>query len=222
MVAAFLRPELDVLRFLAFLGVFLHHTLPQEASTWADWGVPSPLAEWLASSVVAGGLGVDLFFVLSGYLITELLLREREARGDLSIGRFYLRRTLRIWPLYFAFLAFVVGVLPRVSTLAGLEQPWRVWFFLLLGNFATAAWGYPPSVAAPLWSVSIEEQFYLFWPVLLRSVSTERLIRLLAVLALGANAARALLVLNGTVHPGIWCNTLARLDPILVGALVSV
>src|SRR5437763_16720155 len=69
----FYHPELDVLRFLAFLGVFVFHVLPSDAASYS-W-LPAPLAEWIGAMVVSGAFGVDLFFALSAYLITTLLLR---------------------------------------------------------------------------------------------------------------------------------------------------
>jgi peptidoglycan/LPS O-acetylase OafA/YrhL len=94
-------------------------------------------------------------------------------------------------------------------------------FALLCGNWACVLWGYPHSVAAPLWSVSIEEQFYLTWPFVMR-----RWIRHLPIVALVLLAisftSRLWLVARGAIHPQIWCNTLARLDPIACGALLAI
>ena len=100
----FYRPELDGLRFYAFLGVFVCHTLPNEATFYSSLHLPMP---WVWAAVVrSGAAGVDLFFVLSAFLITSLLLREREETGKISLRLFYIRRILRIWPLYF----LVVGL----------------------------------------------------------------------------------------------------------------
>ena len=93
----FYRPELDGLRFLAFFLVFICHA--QYGIAWQSW------AGQLLLHVGAGGsFGVDLFFVLSAYLITELLRREKLETGSIDVGGFYVRRILRIWPLYFGFL----------------------------------------------------------------------------------------------------------------------
>jgi peptidoglycan/LPS O-acetylase OafA/YrhL len=202
----FHRPELDVLRFGAFLLVFVHHALPH--SGWM-----------LAGIARAGALGVDLFFALSAYLITELLLRERRSRGAIDIRAFYIRRILRIWPLYYFALLILV---PVMSMLPGERMPWAYFatFATFGGNWACAAWGYPPSSFALLWSVSIEEQFYLTWPWLVRL--GEIYLRMIAYAMLAvATATRLVLVIRGVHHPGIWCNTLARLDPIAGGALLA-
>src|SRR5580658_4566258 len=103
--SSFYRPELDVLRFFAFLAVFLFH-FNHPAEFYVQHGIPRAIAVGATSFVEAGVFGVDLFFVLSAYLITELLLREKDLCGSLDVKGFYLRRILRIWPLYF----FYIGV----------------------------------------------------------------------------------------------------------------
>lgn len=118
----------------------------------------------------AGANGVGLFFLLSAFLITELLLRERQSTGDVHLGLFYLRRILRIWPLYF--LIFGVGLLlqplapdfrmPRWEVLSGL-------FFFLNWYFALRGWRWNPVFI--LWTISCEEQFYLVWPLLMKLLS---------------------------------------------------
>ena len=102
----FYQPELDGLRFYAFLGVFICHTLPFEGALYRRFHLPMP---WLWGAIAkSGAAGVDLFFALSAFLITSILLREREETGRISLRRFYLRRILRIWPLYFVLIALGV------------------------------------------------------------------------------------------------------------------
>lgn len=200
----FHRPELDALRFGAFLLVFLHHALPHASSEIG--GLPRVLAQGIAAVGRAGALGVDLFFALSAYLITELLRREHLTTGALDIRAFYVRRILRIWPLYF-FALFVLAPL--------MGEPLPILpYALLAGNWACALGGFPASSFALLWSVSIEEQFYLAWP---RIMSRRSAVIMLAI----ATITRVVLAATGVVHPGVWCNTLARLDPIAGGALLS-
>jgi peptidoglycan/LPS O-acetylase OafA/YrhL len=106
--------------------------------------------------------GVCVFFVISGYLITSLLWRDVQKRGELQLGRFYLRRTLRIFPPFYVYLIVVaLGV-----SVAGWPTPANTrWWpaFTYLSNFANTNW----SVTGHSWSLSIEEQFYLTWPVAL-------------------------------------------------------
>src|SRR5512142_640167 len=99
--AAFYRPELDALRFFAFLAVFVTHTVPDHMDFYAAHHISHGAAVVLASVGGSGVFGVSLFFMLSSYLITSLLLKEQQGRGTVDLKAFYLRRILRIWPLYF-------------------------------------------------------------------------------------------------------------------------
>jgi len=139
-------PGLDALRGLAILGVVWHHTGEL---------IPSvPLT-------LRGFLGVDVFFVLSGFLIVTLLLRERDRCGELSLRDFYGRRALRIFPLYY-------GVLLGLGVLL-----WLVPGFSLAGSFwgdlpalltYTSNWVGVAGMLSVTWSLAAEEQFYLLWP----------------------------------------------------------
>lgn len=218
----FYRPELDGLRFVAFFGVFVHHAFPQTPEWYAWQGLTPPLPELAAALVRAGGFGVDLFFVLSAFLITELLLREHELRGQVNIPAFLKRRALRIWPLFFFFLAISALADRFLLGRGGLAGEYVIAFLALAGNWACAFLGYPDSVAAPLWSISIEEQFYLAFPVVLARTGPGRLRALgMALLVTGA-ISRALTVWAGTSHPAVWCSTLCRVDTIGVGILTAV
>jgi peptidoglycan/LPS O-acetylase OafA/YrhL len=162
--AHFYRPELDVLRFFAFLSVFFYHGLPAfDVSRHS--GVMARLALYETRVRDAGSFGVCLFFLLSSYLITELLLRERKLTGTVHVRSFYTRRVLRIWPLYFAFLLFGVVLSVLVPAYA-LESRALVSFLFLAGNWYVAgrAATLSDNPIWPLWSVSVEEQFYLLWP----------------------------------------------------------
>lgn len=219
---SFYLPELDGLRFFAFLAVFFAHAMPREPEAYRRF-LPPSLAEFVGGSWGAGGKGVDLFFVLSSYLITSLLLREYEERGRLDVPSFYARRALRIWPLYFFFL-LILNVGPLGSYLPGaqLSTSYLLAFLLLSGNWACAAWGYPPSPAAPLWSVSIEEQFYLAWPFVLSAAGVSRIKKLALVMFGVAAVTRVYLYARGADGIAYWCNTFVRLDSIAAGALLAV
>jgi len=204
------------LRFFAFLLVFVSHALPPGA--W-DW-IPHPFHAVFVGLSLGGAYGVDLFFALSSWLITTLLIREQKELGRIDARAFYIRRILRIWPLYFAFLlvrrpAFSL-LLPDQMSAAYIAA-----FSLLAGNWACVILGYPATVASPLWSVSIEEQFYLAWQLVLRKWF-HCLPRVLIGLLVLSSLTRFVLVALHVMHPGIWCNTFARLDPIAAGALLAV
>ena len=162
-VASFYRPELDALRFFAFLMVFVCHTLNFQPEIYQDFGVPHFIAVALSNTFLSGAFGVYLFFTLSAFLITALLLREKDRFGTLHVKEFYIRRALRIWPLYFA--ALLAGAI--YASIAGLPDLRIIpWFLLFAGNWIEIL-GYNPSfVIAVLWSVCVEEQFYLAWPPL--------------------------------------------------------
>src|SRR6266496_1180245 len=106
----FYHPELDVLRFFAFFMAYIHHSLPHHEEFYTQMGVPHAIAKTIAAIGATGAFGVNLFFLLSAYLITELLIRERQRFGHIDLRAFYIRRILRIWPLYFCFLAFACAL----------------------------------------------------------------------------------------------------------------
>src|SRR5215469_5631536 len=216
----FYFPELDALRFFAFFGVFVFHAAPRTPAFYAAAHWPA----WLSTPAIAifgaGAYGVDLFFALSAYLITSLLLRETETRGRLDLPRFYLRRILRIWPLYLTFLA-VAAVAPYFMT--GQHLPWQyvAGFACLAGNWVYVFHGLPASFAVPLWTVSIEEQFYLLWPLALRRASRNRVAAIAIALLVIANGVRMLLALTGAPADAMEYATFTRLDPIALGALLA-
>lgn len=227
----FYLPQLDGLRFLAFFLVFLHHLKLPPAGSMAD-GLAGP---WLTLRAF-GWMGVELFFVLSAFLMTSLLLREHRARGAIAVGRFFIRRVLRIWPLYFFALALGFAVLPLAAygtfgTPAhhALVATYLLPCVLFLGNFAVAIAGYPDGFAMPslalLWTISFEEQFYVTLPLLLLLLAPARTatwVRLLGAVALFGLAVRvALLLLPVPAHPATWVIPIARPDAFVVGMLLA-
>jgi peptidoglycan/LPS O-acetylase OafA/YrhL len=165
-----------------------------------------------------------LFFALSAYLITTLLLREKEIRGSLDVKSFYLRRILRIWPLYFSFVAFAISLNWLGLRSQNLTAPYIVGYATLAGNWIYVFYGLPNSVAIPLWSVSIEEQFYLLWPLAVRRCSRRMMACVACVLLIaGSCYTAALMFLTKHTLPGysLEYNTFARLDPIALGILLA-
>jgi peptidoglycan/LPS O-acetylase OafA/YrhL len=217
----FYHPELDILRFFAFFAVFCHHALPREVSTYAALHVPPWLGHLLAGAARMGAFGVDIFFVLSSFLITELLLREKSLLGEVDVRSFYARRVLRIWPLYFAFLLLAAAMQLFVP---GQHIGWRaaMGFTFLAGNWWIVFHGFPSSVIFPLWSISIEEQFYLLWPAVVKRAGTVMMLALTVCMLALANATRLYLGLHHAMETQAWCNTLVHLDPIAAGILIAV
>jgi peptidoglycan/LPS O-acetylase OafA/YrhL len=221
LTSRYYRPELDLLRFFAFVLVYLSHVVPGDVAFFTGIHVPWLFARGFIALSAGGAWGVDLFFALSSYLITTILLREQQQFGRIAVGSFYARRALRIWPLYFVFLLIIVPLVRGFFPAGDMSSRYLVTFALFVGNWACVFWGYPHPVMGPLWSVSIEEQFYLTWPLILRRW-LEHVVIIACVLLVISFATRVWLVFHGAVHPQIWCNTLARLDPIACGALLAV
>jgi peptidoglycan/LPS O-acetylase OafA/YrhL len=128
-----------------------------------------------------GRFGVSLFFVLSGFLITLLLVRERERTSTVSLKKFYARRALRIFPAYYAFLVLSFGAMLLLGTRPDLALVGASVLYVL--NYAIALGEVPPSIVSHGWSLAVEEQFYAIWPV--------------TILALGADHRRIKLVVLG-------------------------
>lgn len=217
----FYRPELDCLRFFAFLFVFISHAFSISSDHYIQSGMSRELAIWISAAVGSGGIGVVLFFVLSSYLITELLIREYTRRGRLDIKAFYIRRALRIWPLYFFFLILVYVVIPRES-IYSLKTNFFLSMLLFVGNWACVFNnGMGASVAGALWSISVEEQFYLAWPLIIARVGVNRLKHVCIGLIIFANLTRIVMEKQGAGFVAFWCNTVTWFDAIAAGALIA-
>jgi peptidoglycan/LPS O-acetylase OafA/YrhL len=161
-----------------------------------------------------------LFFALSAFLITSLLLREREETGGISLRRFYLRRVLRIWPLYF--LVIALGVV-LAHTMAKQSLPWYyvAGYLLFVGNWVHAVFGRPESVCSPLWTVSIEEQFYLIWPLLMKMLGRRGMIIAGIATFLLANVSRMVFMLTGWSGGFIYYGSTSRCDSLALGILLA-
>ncbi len=209
------RPELDVLRCIAFLMVFTSH-IPAI-------GPASHAFSLLGVVEESGGTGVCVFFALSAFLITELLLREKEETGTIHRSAFFIRRILRIWPLYFVAVAISVAV-PLVYHRWVAPLHFVLPYLLFSGNIATSALGaYPRNgMLAPLWSISVEEQFYLLWAFLL--FWKGRAGAWFAILGILPAAWAVDLLIpwhGGARDPNLWTNSLSQFQYFALGALIS-
>ena len=163
-------PNLDGLRFVAFMMVFVWHALK---APFDLLHIENPFVQKFFYYFLNGKTGVSIFFVLSGFLITYLILAEIELNGKLDVLKFYIRRSLRIWPLYFLVLLLVFVGMPIAMRFTGAnwsEFDMRpLFYFLFIGNFdvlriyLTNGTDLLPSTVT--WSVAIEEQFYFAWPL---------------------------------------------------------
>jgi peptidoglycan/LPS O-acetylase OafA/YrhL len=213
-------PALDGVRGLAVLAVLLFHFVAQTTATSA--------AEAAVGAVLSYGLlGVDLFFVLSGFLITGILY---DSRADPGYYRaFYMRRVLRIFPLYYAVLAVVFLVLPLVPALRGSEitalRAHQAWAWLYAVNIYLARHGgWAMSYLDHLWSLAVEEHFYLLWPVVVRLLAGRPRALLGACLALAAGSftARTAAAVMGVNPVATTVLTPFQLDSLCLGALFAV
>ncbi|HXF83844.1 MAG TPA: acyltransferase [Anaerolineales bacterium] len=188
-------PNLNGLRFIAALLVIVHH-IEQLKSMY---GLPNVYSSSFIQ--IIGELGVVLFFVLSGFLITYLLLEEESRTGGIGIRNFYVRRILRIWPLYFLIILLALGVLPHIPlfTLPDYEKE-RVLsnlfakvllYIFFLPNLVSPLFGIVP-YASLTWSIGTEEQFYLVWPHVLKFVKKHRAALMFIILFGYLLVARAL------------------------------
>lgn len=207
----FFRPELDALRLFAFLSVYLYHCsyLPQNRG--------GTLKQAL---VYSGAFGMCLFFFLSSYLITTLLVKEFAKTGTINVPFFYARRVLRIWPLYFAFLAFCYLVLGRIYPFYAPTWKSLLAFVLLAGNW-WAMIGPVASPIFPLWSISLEEQFYLFWPTLFKRLSRKNFERMAWLTIPVSLVSVAVLRYAGAPWWVIWWNTLGQVQFFGMGAVLA-
>jgi peptidoglycan/LPS O-acetylase OafA/YrhL len=217
--ASFYRPELDVLRFLAFLAVFSCHGLTVNP--------PRPdhhnlLIVWRAYRAVmeAGNFGVCMFFMLSSYLITGLLHTERQATNGVHLGFFYMRRILRICPLYLSVtLIFFIGghFLPSLH----MERSQLLAYLLIAGNWYILVHPLTQIQLTWLWSISVEEQFYLVWPLVAKTGGMRWVGRLSLLLIPASVLAIATATKNGkSPYSTVWLNSLVQFQFFALGALL--
>ncbi len=200
--------ELDGIRAIAALMVMFFHFFNAENNV-ALIGV-------IKSIVSYGQTGVALFFVLSGFLITRLLLNTKESPAYFS--SFYVRRILRIFPLYYFFLILFYFILPLLEgkTIAPFSS--QVYFWTYLQNIAlTFKWDfYGPN---HFWSLAVEEHFYLFWPILIFFLNKKSIKKVIIVIIIAAVICRVFLLKNNL---SINFFTFTRMDDLAIGALLAV
>jgi peptidoglycan/LPS O-acetylase OafA/YrhL len=208
-------PEIEGLRAFAILAVMLHRFWPQSG----------PLSRY-AHIAELGWMGVDLFFVISGFLIAGILFDSRGQPGYFK--NFYARRALRIFPLYYLFVAAVLIVFPLAQGGPYLETEFirsagsPLYYLLYLGNVPEMIGYDPPFFLAPVWSLAIEEQFYLLFPLLVAVLSRKAIVWLMVAAVLFAPVFRlgALFIWpdNERVQ---YLATPSRFDEIALGALLA-
>jgi peptidoglycan/LPS O-acetylase OafA/YrhL len=204
---------LDGVRGLAILLVLVYHfTLGMAGRDLAS--------RLLFRLSAAGWCGVDLFFVLSGFLITGILYDARESSH--RFRNFYARRALRVFPLYYATLAVIFWLLPCFTGVTrrwvGLDEA-RRWLWTYTTNIHVALRGdwFPLS---HFWSLAVEEHFYLVWPAIIFGCRRKTALRICAGMILLAVAVRTWLVIEGAVLAA-YCSTICRMDALAMGGFLA-
>lgn len=209
-------PQLDGLRGLAILLVMVGHFAVFK---------PSGAVETVIKSVTESlWIGVDLFFILSGYLITGILLSSRQRPRYFS--SFFARRVLRIFPLYYAVIFFALVVLPHlpqgaeIDTAATAGHGW--WYWAYLQNYLMASMGnLNHIVTAVTWSLAVEEQFYLVWPFVVWFTPARRLAKVCVAMIAVALCLRIGLAFRGIDPVVAYVSTPTRMDTLALGALAA-
>ena len=208
-------PALDGLRGIAILLVLIHNA--------GHFGAHPSGPFWIAALIGAvGWVGVQLFFVLSGFLITSKLLATQGAPNYFSV--FFGRRVLRIFPLYYAALIVGLLIVPAITQQpAGGQTPavHQVWLWTFMLNW-THPLGLPAYGFPHFWSLAVEEQFYLIWPFIVYRATHAGLARTCCVVIVAALIIRTALALNGATEDMIYEFTICRMDALAMGALLAV
>jgi peptidoglycan/LPS O-acetylase OafA/YrhL len=212
-------PNLDGLRFIAFFAVFVHHSLIVKCFS-AD--PASEVSKFVMAQKLNGALGVNLFFVLSGFLITYLLISEKTFFQKVHVPGFYMRRILRIWPLYFVMVLAGFIIFPLVKKMLGdvpAETHTAGWYMLFVSNFEMIRKGFADSsLLNVLWSVGVEEQFYLLWPLVLALVPGRHLAKVFAAMLLCTLVFR---VVNAVDAAVLYYHSLAVFGDMVIGGLLA-
>lgn len=209
-------PALDGVRGVAVLAVLLHNIgyLEEPADTI--------LLKILRVAFDSGWSGVQLFFVLSGFLITGILLDTK--RASHYFRDFYMRRTLRIFPLYYFVLACAFFLLPRLVDLGEWgtrADTLQVWYWTYLMNWTDAYLGTLPGLSH-FWSLGVEEQFYLLWPVVVMALAPTQLLRVCWLLIVSALIMRIAMLWWQAPVEAIYRFTVTRWDALAMGAVIAI
>jgi len=208
-------PELDGLRFFAFLLVFFHHS---------KLFIQTP---HLSTFHAFSWIGVDLFFVLSAFLFTKLLIAEYDKTKTISFKKFYIRRIFRIWPIYYLFITFCLlfDIYVNGATITKYVGVRIIGLFTFSDNLMASIKGFTPVFSTGhLWTIGYEEQFYVFIPIiiffLVRASLKTKIISTVSVFIL-FNAIRFFLIANKVPHPAIWVLPITHFEAIIMGIIIG-
>ena len=165
---------LNGLRAIAAMSVVIAHTSVKDV---ANFGLPLHL------NIPMAGFGVTLFFVISGFLITFLLLQEKKKHDDIDIKKFYVRRILRIWPIYYLFIFICICVFLFIDKSHEIIQK-ELWFYVFFAANVPFIFQQGILILVHYWSIGVEEQFYLFRPWIVR-FSKDKLLKIAVLIFSG-------------------------------------
>lgn len=215
---------LDILRFVAAFMVVLGHgfqawrthyiefkSTPEEYQSFID-GNFRILDDFMSNM----GLGVEIFFLISGFLITLILIKEKQIYGNISIKNFFIRRALRIWPLYFVLIAIAPFLVEFVSR----PQPdyWSNIFFYCNFEKIHSGFNYP---FAHFWSIAIEEQFYVIWPFIIAYTPIKYLKYVFATIIAVSITSRCIFLGYHNAESYIYLHTFSRMDTLVIGGWIA-
>ena len=217
--------NLDILRFICAMAVALSHSF----DAYLGWiNTPEFLKNhdsffnYLKMFISNLTIGVSVFFIISGFLITYLMILEKQEQGFLHVGKYMIRRALRIWPLYY--ISIILGYL-FIKVLQMPDQPNYLANILFLNNFElmkTGVWQFP---FAHFWSISVEEHFYLIWPIIIYFTPIKRIpiVAIVGIIVSMSSRYYYRMYIDHDVKLQLFCNvhTLARMDELLIGALMA-
>jgi peptidoglycan/LPS O-acetylase OafA/YrhL len=215
--------NLDAVRTIAALMVYAAHAFQP---TFQFLPIKGTFVEKVLMTITSGGTGVLIFFVLSGFLITYLLLTEQKYSGTISVKNFYIRRTLRIWPLYFLVIFFTFGLYPLLKSFAGISTALGsnvVYHIFFLSNFDVInilqhCYGSDARSQNITWSIAVEEQFYLVWPWIVVLVPGRYLIHAIASVIVASFAFR---IINHNDVFVLYYHTIAVFMSLAMGGLFA-
>lgn len=203
--------KLDALRFIAFFLVFWQHGF---AICFSGLTNNLLIEKIIYSLTYTGGIGVHVFFVISGFLITFLMIKEKNTTGHINLKFFYLRRIFRIWPLYYFVL--LVGIFFLPACFDAFHFSGTIYKNLIfLNNFDMQ--NIHEEYLRPVWSVAIEEQFYLFWPILFIVFKNKKTLSFVCIILF--TLSTVLLLIFGDK---LYFNTIGNINYLMVGCIGAI